>query len=202
MRTGVRVSPSWLGGFLRSRIRCSRLIIGPLEKSLADGAGHTFFERLDDPLILRRMARSCADMGEADLLQKRPDIALVEVDAEPLGDDTLKIDTPPAHDAVFLALRASLEDLRKLRQLLVGQARLRTFGPVVEKPVRTRGVESVNPVAKRLAVHATDPRGRPSVHSVSNPGQRQKPSARVDIPRPAGEPTQRLRRIVLSQSDR
>jgi hypothetical protein len=42
-----------------------------------------FFERLDDPLILRRMARSCADVGEADLLQKRPDIALVEVDAEP-----------------------------------------------------------------------------------------------------------------------
>ena len=44
MRTGVRVSPSWLGGVLRSRIRCSRLIIGALEKSLADGAGHTFFE--------------------------------------------------------------------------------------------------------------------------------------------------------------
>ena len=43
-----------------------------------------------------------------------PDIALVEVDAEPLGDDALKIDTPPAHDAVFLALRASLDDLRKL----------------------------------------------------------------------------------------
>ena len=42
MRTGVRVSPSWLGGVLRSRIRCSRLIIGALEKSLADGAGHTF----------------------------------------------------------------------------------------------------------------------------------------------------------------
>ena len=42
------------------------------------------------------MARSCADVGEAELLQKRPDIALVEVDVEPLGDDALKIDTPPA----------------------------------------------------------------------------------------------------------
>jgi hypothetical protein len=40
----------------------------------------------------------------ADLLQKRPDIALVEVDAEPLGDDALEVDAPPTHDAVFLAL--------------------------------------------------------------------------------------------------
>ena len=64
------------------------------------------------------MARSCAGMGEADLLQKRPDIALVEVDAEPLGDDALKIDPPPAHDPVSLALRASLDDLRKLGHLL------------------------------------------------------------------------------------
>jgi hypothetical protein len=93
-----------------------------------------FFERLDDPLILRRMARSCADVGEADLLQKRPDIALVEVDAEPLGDDALEIDTPPAHDAVFLALRASLDDLRKLGHLLGRKPGLRAFRPVIEKP--------------------------------------------------------------------
>ena len=63
------------------------------------------------------MARSCADVGEADLLQKRPDIALVEVDAEPLGDDTLEIDTPPAHDAVFLALRARFDDSGDLGHL-------------------------------------------------------------------------------------
>jgi hypothetical protein len=91
------------------------------------------FERLDDPLILRRMARSCADVGEADLLQKRPNIALVEVDAKPLGDDALKIDTPPAHDPVSLALRASLDDLRKLGHLLGRKPGLRAFRPVIEK---------------------------------------------------------------------
>ena len=31
-------------------------------------------------------------------------------------------------------------------------------------------------------------RGRPSVHSVSNPCQRQKPPALVDVLRPAGQP--------------
>jgi hypothetical protein len=58
MRTGARVSPSWPGGDLRGRIRCSRLISrrsrqNPLQTGraircrrggpyVADGAGHTF----------------------------------------------------------------------------------------------------------------------------------------------------------------
>jgi hypothetical protein len=42
----------------------------------------------------------------------------VEVDAECLGDDALEIDTPPAHDAVFLAVRASLDDSGDLGHLL------------------------------------------------------------------------------------
>ena len=64
------------------------------------------------------MARPSADVGEAELLQQLSDIALVKVDAEPLGDDALEVDPPPAHDAVFLAIRASLDDLRELSQLL------------------------------------------------------------------------------------
>ena len=119
MRTGVRVSPSWLGGALRSRIRCSRLIIGALEKSLADGAGHTFFKRLDDPFVLRRVTGPRADVREAELLEKLSDIARMKLDAEPLGDDALEIDPPPAHDAIFLTIRASLDDLRELGPLLL-----------------------------------------------------------------------------------
>ena len=79
------------------------------------------------------MARPCADVGEADLLQKRPDIALVEVDAEPLGDDALKIDTPPAHDAVFVTLRASLDDLRKLGCLLSRKPGLRDLPSIYQQ---------------------------------------------------------------------
>ena len=68
----------------------------------------------------------------------------MEVDADPLGDDALKIDTPPAHDAVFLALRASLDDLRKLGCLLSRKPGLRVFRPVIEKHLRTQTVEAVN----------------------------------------------------------
>jgi hypothetical protein len=45
------------------------------------------FESLDDPLVLARVARPYAHVGEAEFLQKLSDIALMELDAEPLGDD-------------------------------------------------------------------------------------------------------------------
>jgi transposase len=61
----------------------------------------------------------------------------VEVDAERLGDDALEIDTPPAHDAVFLAVRANphfsnrvgASGLR-IRQKLFCDNDLRRFGRV------------------------------------------------------------------------
>jgi hypothetical protein len=63
------------------------------------------------------MTRPCADVREAELLQQLADIARMKVDAEPLGDDALEVDPPPAHDAVLLTIRASLDDLGQLSQL-------------------------------------------------------------------------------------
>lgn len=103
-----------------------------LDKTPCKRGGPYVFERLDDPRVLRRMPGPGADVGEAKLLQELSDIALVEVDAEPLGNDPLEIDPTPAHDAVLLAVRTGLDDLRQPGQLLVGEARLGTFGPVVE----------------------------------------------------------------------
>jgi Integrase core domain len=50
-------------------------------------AAISFFESLDDPLVLSRVARPCAHMGEAQLFQKLSNPPLVEVDAEPLRND-------------------------------------------------------------------------------------------------------------------
>src|SRR6185437_8139400 len=77
----------------------------------------SFFERLDDPLVLSRMAGPRADMREAELLQEFSDIARMKVDPEPFGDDPLEVDPTPAHDAVLLAIRAGLDDGRELGQL-------------------------------------------------------------------------------------
>ena len=81
-------------------------------------AREVFLKHLDDPLVLSRMTGPRTDMGEAKLLQKLSDIAGMKLDAEPLGDDALEVDPPPAHDAILLTIRAGLDDLRELGQLL------------------------------------------------------------------------------------
>jgi len=136
------------------------------------------------------------------LLQKLSDIARMKLDAEPLGDDALEVDPPPAHDAVLLMIRTRLDDLREPSQLLRRKARLGTLRPVVDEALRTRPVEAMDPVTQRLAVHPVDLRRRAPVHAVPDRGQRQKPPALVGVLRPTGERPKRLRRIVLSQSDR
>src|ERR1700690_1772926 len=93
-----------------------------------------FFKSLDDPFVLRRMARPRADVREAKLLQKLSDIARMKVDAEPLGDDVLEVDTPPAHNAVLFPIGACFHDLRKPGHLLLRQPGLGPFGPPLDEP--------------------------------------------------------------------
>ena len=57
------------------------------------------------------MTRPGAHVREAELVQKLSDIARMKVDAEPLADDPLEIDAPPPDDAIFLTVRATLDDL-------------------------------------------------------------------------------------------
>jgi hypothetical protein len=148
------------------------------------------------------MTRPGADLRKAELLEKLSDIAGMKVDAESLGDDPLEIDAPPPDDAIFLTVRASLDDLRELGQLLLRQARLGTLRPVVDQALRTRGVEAMHPVAQGLPIHAADLGCSSSVHPVPDRRQRQKPPALVDVLRPARKRPKLLSRIILSQSDR
>src|SRR4051794_9452552 len=65
----------------------------------------SFFERLDRPLILRRVTRPGADVREAERLQELADRALVIGDPEALKDDALQVDPAPAHHAVHRPVR-------------------------------------------------------------------------------------------------
>ena len=77
------------------------------------------------------------DVGEAEFLEELSDIARMKVDAEPLGDDAFEVEPTPAHDAVLLAIRTRLDDLRELSPLLRRKARLGTRRPVVDEALRT-----------------------------------------------------------------
>ena len=107
------------------------------------------------------MARPCADVREAELLQKLSNVALVEVDAKPLGDDVLEVHPAPTHGAILLTIRPGLDDCRELGQLRGRQARLGTLCPVVDEALRPGGVEPMDPVAQRLPIHPAD-LGRPA----------------------------------------
>ena len=187
-------------GLIRKPDFDRRRLRQPFEMSLRARAG-SFFKRLDDPPVLSRMTGACAHVGEPELLQKFADIARVEVDAEPLGDDALEINPPPAHDAIFLAIRPSLDDLCELGQLLPRQTRLGTVRPVVDQAL-VRSVEAMHPVTQRLPIHAADLRRPRPVHPVPNRGQRQKTTALAYRLRPPSQRPKLLGRIILSQSDR
>jgi hypothetical protein len=202
MRTGVRVSPSWLGGSPPKPDTLQQTDHRRSRKIPCRRGGPYVFKRLDDPLVLHWMTRPCADVGKAKLLQKLSDVARMKVDAEPLGDDALEVDAPPAHHAIFLTVRAGFHDLRELSQLFHRQARLGTFRAFVDEALRPRSVEAMNPVAQRLAIHAADLRRPRPVHSIANRSQRQKTTALADGLRSASQRAKLPRRIVFSQSHR
>lgn len=127
------------------------------------------------------MPRACADVREAELLQERSDVALAVVDAEALGDDALKIHAPPAHDAVLLPIGAGLDDLRELGALFRRQARRHAARQIVRQPVRSGGVEAMNLVAQRLAVHPADGSSLGAAFAVDDGGQRQQSPALVGV---------------------
>jgi hypothetical protein len=72
-----------------------------LDKPPCRRGGPYVFESLDGPLVLSWMARPGAHMGKAEFLQELSDIALVELDAEPLGNDALEVEPTPPDDPSF-----------------------------------------------------------------------------------------------------
>ena len=142
-----------------------------------------FFECLDNPGLLARMARSRADVGEADLLQELADRTLVIDDPEALFDHPLEVDAPPPHDAVLGSIGTRLHDLGEGDQLVGCQSRHAAFRGNVLEPGGTVPIEPMNPVAQRLPIHPTDPRSLLSVHAINNRCQRQQAAALVGVPR-------------------
>lgn len=65
------------------------------------------------------MTRARADVREANLLQYLADSALVIINAEPILDDALQVDPPPADHAILLPVRPSFDDFGKGGQLLL-----------------------------------------------------------------------------------
>jgi hypothetical protein len=101
---------------------------------------------------------------------------MCKVDAEPLGDDALEVDPAPARDAILLTIRAGLDDLCELSQLLRRKARFGTFSPVVDEALRTRGIETMDQSPKvwrsMPPIFVAEPRSIPSLTAASDRSRR------------------------------
>ena len=202
MRTGVRVSPSWLGGVLRSRIRCSRLIIGALEKSLADGAGHTFFKILDCALGLRMMPGTGRKLAivhgpqlPAHRLNRDDDFELLE---HPLA----QVNKPPAHHTVHSRNRPIFHHASQSCAMFPCQPRRLTPRLAGNEPRWAPGVELHHPVPDDLKRHAADLRRLGARRPAIDRSQRQKPPRLAAVLRLPRVETKLGSVKILSKRDR
>src|ERR1700722_14662655 len=128
----------------------------------------------------------------------------MRVDAEPPGDDALeveRVEPTPAYDPVLLTIRPGRDDLRKLGPLLLRPARLGTRRPIVDEATGPGGVEAMDPVTQRMAVHPADLPPSPGPYRPGPQPATEQP-ALVDSFRPPGQRPKRRCRIILSQSHR
>ena len=76
-----------------------------------------FFERRDHPLILHRVLRAAADLGESKLGEQAGDRPLAVDHLEALLDHSLQVDPPRSDDAIDGRIGTALDDLGQLRHL-------------------------------------------------------------------------------------
>jgi hypothetical protein len=122
--------------------------------------------------------------------------------AEALGDDRLEVDAAPPHDAVDLKIGAGFDNRRKLRLFRLAQPRFARRRPMVEKPVRPVGIETMNPIAKGLAVHPSDPGRFLAIIAVAHRRERKQPPALIGVLRALRQSAKLDSRKILAKLDR
>jgi hypothetical protein len=153
---------------------------------------------LNDLAILLGVTLAGADVREAQSPEQLADAALVIGDAEPLFDDPLEVDAPPAHRAVDRRVRAGSHYPGKLRLLRRRQPPRISPAAVILQSGGTKRVEAMGPVAQRLPVHAADLRRLCAAHPVQNRRNRQQPPALARVLRRYRQTAQFRRRMARS----
>ena len=108
-------------------------------KSLADGAGHTFFIFLDRSLGLRMVTRPGRKLAIAHAAKFPAQGLLGDRHAELLEDPLAEIDDPPAHDAMYRGDRPALDDRGKRCPMGVVEPRGLSRRLAIDQPLRDHG---------------------------------------------------------------
>ena len=108
--------------------------------------------------------------------------------AEALSDDLLQVGPAPAHDAMDGPIRAGRDEFGQFGLLPGCEAGRIALGPAVLQAIRAALVETMDPVAQGLAVHAADPCCVGSAHPIQHGGQGQQAPALIGVLRPGRQP--------------
>jgi hypothetical protein len=144
------------------------------------------------------MARARADVGEAEILQKCPDIAFTIINPKAALDDALKIGAPPAHNTIDFLVRSGLNNRSQFGLVSRREAGIWAARPLITQSLRPGLIEPMHPIAQRLTIHAANPRGVGPVHAVQHPSQRQQSSTLAIVLRALGQPAKFCGRKVGS----
>lgn len=100
------------------------------------------------------MTRPGADMGKTKTFQQSGNMPFVVDDAEALLDHALQINPAPAHHTVTLPIGPGLDQGLQFGLLCSVQTAGRPRMLMIAQAIRPFGIEAVDPVPQRLAVHA------------------------------------------------
>ena len=159
--------------------------------------GEVSFESRDDPLVLLGMARAGSDVGEAERLEKLADAALVIGDAETPRDHPFRSMRRQRTTPSVLGSGPVSTISANSTNCAAGQPRLRPFAAMILQTYRPFGVETMNPIAQHLAVHADRLRRLGPILPLKHRRQRQQSPALVGVLRSLSEPWQLRHRLVL-----
>ena len=146
------------------------------------------------------MARTHRQAAEAEPLQQPSDVTLADLDPEAPLDLRLKVDATPAHHAMARRVGAGLDQARQLDQLSLRQSRRPTRAGTVAKTLDPLRVVAVNPVPKRLTLHAGGSRRRRPRRPIDYQGQRQQAVRLIGVRGPPRRAAQFLGREVGSRN--
>src|SRR5208337_4498757 len=135
----------------------------------------TFFKILDRAGGLRMMARAGRQLAIVHRAQFAAHRLLGHDDPELFENPLAEIDDPPAHHPVNRRDRATLNDRRQRRTVLVVQARLRSRRLAIDQAVGTMRIELQRPVANDLQRHPADLRSLGARRAFVDRRQRQQP---------------------------
>src|SRR5713101_1785568 len=140
-------------------------------------------------------------MRKAKLLENASEAHLGQINAKAFAKNPLEIHAAPARNPILLRIGASFHETPQFLFLLQRKLRWAARGCGVDQAFSALVIETMHPIAQRLAIHAADARRLFAVHSVVNRSQGQEATRLVGVLRRSRQTAQPVRLKILPKTN-